>query len=305
MKILHLAYRDTSGVPGRWAASQRQAGHETLLLVEEPHPFSYVEDARVMRWTPGTSSADERAHTIMGFLAWADVVMAYDHPFYLDAAIASGLPVLFRALGQSSREMRDEIVDLLASPSVRRASAGTADLARLLGCEFAGAPYPLPARSAPPNARVVCHAPSDREAKGTEQALAAASAAGWVVVLCEDMSNGAVLRQKALSDVVVDTCGPDCLPDGYGVNGVEAMAMGLPLVASASPETERMLLEIGSPAIIANDEHELRACLDMLQSRNLRRHLGNLGREFVASFHSPSNRAAEDEAALAALAVAA
>lgn len=298
MKILHLAYRDTSGVPGRWAAAHRGAGHDTRLLVELTHPFSYGADEIVLRWSPGSGSADERADRISEHLEWADAIMAYDHPYYLDAAIASGKPVLFRALGQSSRFLHDTIRILLEHPSVRRATAGTVDLARMLDVDLAGAPYPLLDRVPVSDRLRLCHSPSDRDAKGTSRVLAAAEATGWQVVLVENASNAAVLAEKASCALVVDTCGPGTLPDGYGVNAVEAMALGLPVVSSATEATAEMLRQIGSPVVLVDDEEQLRKALRILKEPGLREALGNDGREFVSVFHSPELRASEDAAAL-------
>lgn len=304
MNILHLAYRNTSGVPGRWADAHRAAGADARLLVELEHPFAYGHAETVERWTPGSVSAEDRADRIAGHLDWADVVMAYDHPFYLDTAVASGKPVLFRALGQSAREHRREITGLIAAASVARASAGTADLALLLDVELAGAPYPLPEPAAPDGSLTLCHCPSDRESKGTDRVLRAADAAGWDVVLVEGAANADVLEQKRRCALVVDACGPGTVPDGYGVNAVEAMALGLPVISSASNTVARMLRQAGSPALFARDEHQLALALEGMKDEAVRRELGHLGREFVRSFHS-SARAAEDVAAVERLQVAA
>jgi hypothetical protein len=226
--------------------------------------------------------------------------MAYDHPFYLDAALATGKPVLFRALGQSSRQFADEITSLLREPNVMRASTGTADLSIQLGIEMTGAPFPLPEPADPQGEHVFCHAPSDREAKGTERILRAAEDTGWQVDLLENASNSLVMERKRTADLLVDTCGPGNVPDGYGVNGVEAMALGLPVVASASPACAIRLIEAGSPVVLVRGERELRHVLLGLYNEEVRSDLGALGRSFVGSFHSPETRAAEDLAAVGA-----
>lgn len=294
MRFLHLGYRDTSGLPGRWTQAHRDAGLDARLFVELSHPFSYPAESEIRRWTPGTRSAEHRAEVIADVLEWADAVVAYDHPFYLDAAIASDKPVLFRALGQSTREYRDELAELLRSWNVVRATAGTPDLAHILDISLTGAPFPL-LEPAEPVEGVLCHAPSSREGKGTEMVLRAAEATGWRVDLIENAPNAEVLARKSRAALVVDAIGPHSTPDGYGENGVEGMAMGLPVVTWATPGAREAWLTHGSPVWCVGSEEELVEALERLrEDGDLRRRLGEDGRRFVETFHSPSTRVAED-----------
>lgn len=296
MRILHLAYADSSGVPSRWAQAHEDAGHAVSVLFETAHPYGYPTAAKVTRWTPGSSSAAERADRIRGYLDWADAVMAYDHPFYLDAAIAAGKPVLFRALGSSSREQADLIGSLLESSLVARATTGLVDIAERLEMPLVGAPYPLLA-PAEPAGFVACHAPSDREMKRTGVVLREAAAAGWTVDLVERASNREVLRRKRRAGLVID-CAPRAIPDGYGVNSVEAMALGLPALAGASERTRAIMRQAGSPVVLAGSRAEFNKSLRDLRDPEMRRDLGAQGRAFVASFHSATARAMEDMAAV-------
>lgn len=256
----------------------------------------------MMRWTPGSQTAEERADRIRVLLDWADVVVAYDHPFYLDAAVASGKPVLFRALGGSARDFASEIRELLRSSSVVRASAGLAELALLLDVELAGAPYPLLEQAA--GGSTICHAPADRELKRTDVVLRAAAATGWHVDLVEGVGNEEALERKRRAAVVVDS-GPVGVPDGYGVNSIEAMALGLPAVSGASRHVRDVMRAAGSPVVLVSGEDELRDALAALREPALREALGVAGRRFVAGFHDGAARAAEDLAALTLAQVAA
>lgn len=294
MRVLHLAYRDTSGVPGRWAAAHRAHGHEAKLIVEYPHPFEYGAPATACRWSP------EGPAIISGALRWADAIMAYDHPVYLHTAIETRKPVLFRALGQSSREFADEIRDLLKSPNVVRATAGTADLALALDVELVGAPYTVVAPAPFVSKSVLCHAPSDREAKGTKRVLRAGAAAGWDVDLVEAATNEETLRRKRSAAVLVDCCGPGTVPDGYGVNAVEAMALGIPAVSSASAPVAAALARVGSPVVLVEDEDALVQALRHMKDVDVRKALRRRGREFVRRFHAASARVCEDMLAVAA-----
>jgi hypothetical protein len=263
-------------------------------LVELPHPFVYGTRAKIARWTPGSRSAAERAERIAGDLDWADAIMAYDHPFYVDAALESGKPVLFRAFGQSTREHAPDLRRLLRSPTVVRATVGLPDLAVLTGLELVGAPYPLIER-ADPMALVLCHAPSDRESKGTATILEAAGSTPWAVDVIEKQPNFRVMKHKRRAALIVDSFNEY----GYGVNAIEGMALGLPVVAGGSRAVREYWRRPGSPVVFVTDKQDLRRTLVRLaDDAELRARLGEKGREFVARFHSGEARAAEDLAAL-------
>lgn len=299
MKILHLAYNDVAGVPGRWERAHREAGHETCLLFEIPHDYGYRSDALIERWSANLSDPERGAERLDGTLDWADVIMAYDHPFYLQVALTTGKPVLFRALGTAARENADELRDLLQHPLVMRASTGTVDLAEELDLEHVGAPYPLlpPALATNP---VLVHAPSNRNLKRTDLLLAAAHETRWRIDLVEDTANPDILARKAVAVGVLDS-GPGSLPDGYGVNSVEAMAMGLPAVAGATVDAETRLRAVGCPVLFVQSYDQLVGALERLQDPRERQLLGIAGALFVESFHNGKDRAHEDEVALAVL----
>lgn len=301
MKILHLAYRDTSGVPGRWARAHRAAGHDTRMLVELPHPFVYGTPAKIQRWTTLVNTTEGRAALVADDLEWADAIMAYDHPYYLKVALSTGKPVLWRAFGQSARDHAAELRRLLADPLVVRATVGLPDLAMTLGLELVGAPYPL-LDPADPTALVLCHAPSDRESKGTTVVIGAAERTPWAVDVLERQKNYVVMKHKRRAALIVDSFNEY----GYGVNAIEAMALGLPAVAYARNDIREFWRRLGSPVVLVEGPDELRAMLTRLAAdHELRRRLGEKGREWVASFHSGEARASEDTLALSAPLVAA
>lgn len=297
MRILHLAYTDCSGVPSRWAKAHRDAGHETKVFLEARHDYQYVSGAIVERWSEDlVDEIDEGADRIGGLLAWADAIMVYDHPFYLQVALTAAKPILYRALGTAARDHADQLCDLLEHPLVVRASTGTVDLAAQLGIEHAGAPYPLLLPAQASEHRLV-HAPSNRDLKRTDVVLEAAREAWWDVELLENAANEHVLAQKWLSQGVLDS-GPRGVPDGYGVNSVEAMAMGLPAVAGASVDGEARLREAGCPVMFVQSYDQLVAALERLHDPKERRDLGEQGRRFVSVFHSGRARVREDNLAL-------
>jgi glycosyltransferase involved in cell wall biosynthesis len=293
MRILHLAYRDTSGVPGRWADAHRAAGHEVRLIIELPHPFVYGTRGKIVRWSDRTLGP-EWTRPIEADLEWADAIMAYEHPYYLKAALGTEKPVLYRTFGQSARDNHLEIKRLLRSSAVVRATVGLPDLAMLLGLELVGAPYKL-LEPADPTALVLCHSPSDRMSKGTETVLRAARDTPWAVDLLEREKNYVVMKHKRRAALIVDSFNEH----GYGVNAIEAMALGLPAVAWGTPEVRDYWRRLGSPVVFVDDEQDLHATLLRLaEDVELRDRLGAKGRDWVTRFHSAEARASEDLAAL-------
>lgn len=299
MKILHLAYADVSGVPSRWTRAHLDAGHEAWLLVEIPHDYRYPTEALVERWSGDLDDPLEGAERLDGTLDWADAIMVYDHPFYLRVALTAGKPVLFRALGTAARDHAAELRSLLDDPLVVRASTGTVDLADLLNIEHVGAPYPLlpPATS---TSSVLVHAPSNRVFKRTDLLLAAASETGWQIDMIEEAANDEILARKSVSQGVLDS-GPGAVPDGYGVNSVEAMAMGLPAIAGGSLQAKTRLRSLGCPVLFVRSYKQLVQRLLSLRDPQERQRLGLQGSSFVAEFHNGEQRAHEDDVALGVL----
>lgn len=297
MNILHLAYRDTSGVPGRWLKAHRAAGLDTRMVVELPHPYVYGTPAKIQRWS---TLVDGPTH-IADDLDWADAIMVYDHPVYLEAALATGKPVLWRALGQSAREFASRLRDMLQEQQVVRATVGLPDLALSLDLPLVGAPYPL-LQPADPTALVVCHAPSDRKAKGTAVVVDAVAGTPATLDLVEREANYVVMKHKRRSAIVVDSFSDF----GYGVNAIEAMALGLPAVAYARPDVRDYWRRLGSPVCLVDGPDDLRRMLTRLcEDDDLRARLGEKGRRWVETFHSAAARAQEDVAALSLVAAAA
>lgn len=296
MNILHLAYCDNSGVPSRWAQAHRDYGHQATLCVERDHEYRYKGATATLRW-----SHTDQQEIVEPLLERADAIMAYDHPFYLETALQTGKPVMFRALGHAAREHADRLRELLREPNVVRATVGLPDLALALDAELIGAPYPL-LEPANPDGLTVCHSPSNRNNKGTAIVVWAVKGTPCSLDIVEREANHVVLKHKRRATIVVDSFSEF----GYGVNAIEAMAMGLPAVAYARPEVKEMWKQKGSPVVLVDGPDELRAAITKLaEDDDLRERLREKGRAWVLSFHSGADRAREDTGALLPAAVAA
>lgn len=78
----------------------------------------------------------------------------------------------------------------------------------------------------------VAHAPTSRDVKGTNDFLDACKKTGVEPVLIERKTNAECIQIKETCDALYDQMGL-----GYGVNAIEAWAMGLPVIAGAGEGT--------------------------------------------------------------------
>ncbi len=127
------------------------------------------------------------------------------------------------------------------------------------------------------------HAPTNRRAKGSDLIIATvqelARANAVELVLIEGLPHREALRRKAECDIFVDQLGDL----GYGINALEALAMGIPTCSALAPGFEERYPD---HPFVAVDERSLRArLLDLIQNEPLRRELGAKGRRWVAQHH--------------------
>jgi glycosyltransferase involved in cell wall biosynthesis len=98
----------------------------------------------------------------------------------------------------------------------------------------------------PPTDRLrVVHAPRNRWFKGTEQVIAAVERARRRVDLDFDLVEGVTheeaVRRKRAANVLIDHVGEAEGTTGYGMNSLEALAMGIPCMTSMIPAYEAFL----------------------------------------------------------------
>jgi glycosyltransferase involved in cell wall biosynthesis len=136
------------------------------------------------------------------------------------------------------------------------------------------------------------HAPNHRGVKGTEYILAAIDqlkAEGLPVelVLAERISNDQVRRLMQEVDILADQL---ILP-GYGLNAIEGMASGLPVIANledrAATEVFRRYSFLDECPIVSAGPGTIAEVLRVLvANRSLRTELGIAGRAYVEKYHS-------------------
>jgi hypothetical protein len=135
------------------------------------------------------------------------------------------------------------------------------------------------------------HAPTNRGAKGTdailEQLELLRKRFDIEIVLIENLPHAEALQLKASCDLFVDTVGEL----GYGVNSLEALALGLPTAVEILPDFEAVLGPHPFINVSANTIAEKLA--PFIQSADLRAEWGKRGEAWVKTKHDPVRVASE------------
>jgi len=127
------------------------------------------------------------------------------------------------------------------------------------------------------------HAPTSRKAKGTKTIISAIrqlqSTHRVDFALIQNLPHAKAIELKYTCDILVDQLGQL----GYGMNSLEALAMGIPTCTSLPEEYESYL---GSHPFVNVDEYNLGEKLtDLIENRELRHQKGAEGRAWVEKFH--------------------
>src|SRR5207253_874341 len=131
----------------------------------------------------------------------------------------------------------------------------------------------------------VAHARSKRAKKGTDAVIAACDELGIELDLIEGVKHDEARRRYAQADVIVD----QLVVGWYGLFAIESMATGRPVVTflheDAVQQTERAF-GAQVPIVNATKETLVEKLRPLVESAELRRELGERGREYVAAVHS-------------------
>jgi hypothetical protein len=127
----------------------------------------------------------------------------------------------------------------------------------------------------------VGHAPTDRTIKSTDAFLAACARLNVEPVLIERQPWARCLTIKGTVDILFDQ-----VHLGYGVNAIEAWAMGIPVIAGA-PDTvlTRMRTEFGTLPFLTTTENTLPDAIQTLMDSDTRSEYAALGQAHVARWH--------------------
>jgi hypothetical protein len=133
----------------------------------------------------------------------------------------------------------------------------------------------------------ISHAPRNRFFKGTEQVIAAIERVKGMVDLefdlIEGVSHDEAVRRKRASNLMIDHVGEAGGTTGYGMNSLEALAMGIPCMTSMMPAYEKFL---GDHPFILTAHETLEAQLYKLaRDPAVLRDRSRSGREWVERVH--------------------
>lgn len=139
---------------------------------------------------------------------------------------------------------------------------------------------------------VICHSPNHRGFKGTEFVVEAVSrlrAEGVKVrlKLLEHMQNAEVRRVlQEEADILVE----QLVYTGHGLNGLEGLATGLPVVANLEDEQYTLPMRRWSylgecPVVSASPESLVSVLRELIARPDLRATLGRAGRQYVEKYH--------------------
>jgi hypothetical protein len=286
MKALILsAWEDTGGVGiALKKALEKHTEWEARFVHRHHNYIGYETD---IYWEPGAPKPDgldelfreadvvhimERWTAVQHFTDWLDKPLVMHHhgtEFRVDNT---------RALLRETKEFR-------AVPIV-----STIDLT-LIDPEAEWLPNPcdidamVQHRTLPTHARTslrVAHSPTNRALKGTEFFLSVADQSPFSVDLIEGVPWSTGLARKGQADIVYDQ-----FHIGYALSGIEAMAMGIPVIGGVQDPRiiELMMKTFGYLPFLLADEGSLRERLMDLCDHTLRAAYSHLGTHHVRIWH--------------------
>ncbi len=127
------------------------------------------------------------------------------------------------------------------------------------------------------------HAPTSRKAKGSETIIPVLASLekeyGTEMVLIEGLPYREALRRKAECDIFVDQLGDL----GYGINSLEALAMGIPVCSCLAPGFAEQYPD--HPFVVVDAGNLRQELVRLITDADLRQKLGQVGREWVRRHH--------------------
>lgn len=188
--------------------------------------------------------------------SWADVIHVHDNaPFVPDAWWREGKPVVVTYHGTMYRDNPAKY-DAEAHERGWLQTVATPDLTNLCPRWLPDTrPDYAPAGPYHGGEFRVCHAPTNRNRKGTDAVIRACKGLANVTLdVVESASHAACLERKRRAHLVVDQ-----LTLGYGCNAIEAWQMGLPVISGAPADTlARVRAAVGFlPFALATNEIDI------------------------------------------------
>ncbi len=129
------------------------------------------------------------------------------------------------------------------------------------------------------------HAPTNRAAKGSDIIIPMVKKLekkyAVKLVLIENMSYREALQLKAQCHIFIDQIGQL----GYGISGLEALAMGIPTCSCLAPRFDEKYPD--NPFIVIDETNLEQRLVQLIKNKELRLKKGREGREWVKQLHDP------------------
>ena len=241
------------------------------------------------RWTTGGLRAPSK-ETIRELFAWADVVQIQNTVIgHIPADLLTTRPITFYYRGCDFRLHHEEMKSRAKAMGATEAAnfldiVGLYGIERWIPCVIEDFSY----LKVPHLEFRVAQCPSHESrysAKNTKEVIAAMSDIGVKFELITDLPWHTGLQRKGQCDAIIEQ-----FVWGYGNSGMEAMSMGIPVLADAREEIiEQMEQRIGYLPFIRSTVAELpEKCIQLRDDVAMRQEWGRIGRQYWRDFHSPS-----------------
>lgn len=139
---------------------------------------------------------------------------------------------------------------------------------------------------APHDGLLSAHSPTWRALKGTDSFVAAATAAGISVDVIEHTDWESCLHRKAKADIFYDQ-----MTAGYGLSGIESMAMGIPTIGGCPDQRvlDLMFRSWGNLPFMLATPYTLPWVMEFFKDPENRRASAAVSTWFVEKYHSEAN----------------
>ncbi len=129
------------------------------------------------------------------------------------------------------------------------------------------------------------HAPTNRAAKGSDVIIPVVQELEKEfpvqLILIENLPYQEAIQRKAQCHIFIDQIGDL----GYGINSLEALALGIPTCTCLAPGFEQHYPD--HPFIVIDAENLKQRLIDVIQNKSLRRSKARQGLHWVKQYHDP------------------
>jgi len=302
--VLH--FHNPAGVASHLSREQQDRGIESDVVVTHD-PFNYGYDYKLSRASEGSSLPEKFLLMFDQFYELVKIAKNYDilhfhvsssldyrKPFYprgIDDPIYQllGVRVILHYHGSNVRHTGDP---LLHQVFADRRLVSTPDLLRWVKnakwipnpIDIGNIPHPGVDQNGPPY--TVCHAPTNREIKGTDEVIDTVESlrkSGYNIELdlVESVSREEALQRFASADIIVDQLNLGW----YGMVSIEALSLGKPTCVYI--DSEVVPKDFNSPLVNVNQSNLYDKLQLLIENPEYRQELGKRGRRFVENTHHP------------------